>query len=263
MEMKWYVIHTATGFENKAKLALEERIKAYGMEERFGEILIPQEQVVELVKGKRRSTSRKFFPGYILVQMALADETWHLVRNTPKVTGFVGGRTDPPSIPDDEVRRRMLADRKRQPFAGVHVFPDGPGDLLGISPEERFLLERLRGPMAVRQLLSEAHGSSLETLTRLVQLHSVKLIRPAPAAATPRSGGFDGRELDGILVERLSERIRAQLEEHPIELGEAEHRKVLGDLLARFGGLDHYELLGERQIVILEEHHALADLRIR
>lgn len=105
MEMKWYVIHTATGFENKAKLALEDRIKAYGMEERFGEILIPQEQVVELVKGKRRSTSRKFFPGYILVQMALADETWHLVRNTPKVTGFVGGRTDPPSIPDDEVRR--------------------------------------------------------------------------------------------------------------------------------------------------------------
>lgn len=105
MDKKWYVIHTATGFENKAKNALEERIRAYNMAEKFGEILIPQEQVVELKGGKRRTSSRKFFPGYILVQMALDDESWHLVRNTPKVTGFVGGRTDPPSISDEEVAR--------------------------------------------------------------------------------------------------------------------------------------------------------------
>ena len=105
MEKKWYVIHTATGFENKAKSALEERVKAYHMDGKFGEVLIPQETVVELVKGKRKTSPRKFFPGYILVQMLLDDETWHLVRNTPKVTGFVGGRTNPPSIPDDEVRR--------------------------------------------------------------------------------------------------------------------------------------------------------------
>lgn len=103
--MKWYVIHTATGFENKAKSALEERIKAYNMEDKFGEILIPQESVTEMVKGKKKTSSRKYFPGYILVQMDLDEESWHLVRNTPKVTGFVGGRTNPPSIPDDEVRR--------------------------------------------------------------------------------------------------------------------------------------------------------------
>jgi len=124
--------------------------------------------------------------------------------------------------------------------------PEGPGDLLGISPEERFLLERLRGPMPVRQVLAEAPESRLQTMTRLVQLQSLRLVRPASSAGPPRSGGFEARELDGILIERLSERIRARLEEEPIELSEAEHREMVGDLLARFGGLDYYELLGIR-----------------
>ncbi len=86
-------------------MSLTDRIAAYGMEEKFGQILIPAENVVELVKGKKRTTSRKFFPGYVLVQMELVDQTWHLVKSTPKVTGFVGGKTNPPSIPDDEVAR--------------------------------------------------------------------------------------------------------------------------------------------------------------
>jgi transcription termination/antitermination protein NusG len=103
MAKKWYVVHTYSGSEQKAKAALEERVKALGKEQYFGEILVPAEKVKELVKGKPKISSRKFFPGYILVNMELNDETWHLVKSTPKVTGFVGGATEPASVPDDEV----------------------------------------------------------------------------------------------------------------------------------------------------------------
>ncbi|MGH7848595.1 MAG: transcription termination/antitermination protein NusG [Candidatus Binatia bacterium] len=104
MDKKWYVVHTLSGFEHRAKAALEERVKLLGKKELFGEILVPTEKVVELVKGKKKTSSRKFFPGYILVQMALNEETWHIVKGTPKVTGFVGGSTNPPSLSDKEVQ---------------------------------------------------------------------------------------------------------------------------------------------------------------
>lgn len=103
--MAWYVVHTYSGFENKAKAALEERIRALGIAERFGEILVPTEQVVEFKGGVKRNVTRKFLPGYILVHMALDDYTWHVVKNTPKVTGFVGGARKPTPIPEVEVRR--------------------------------------------------------------------------------------------------------------------------------------------------------------
>lgn len=99
MAKQWYIVHTYSGFERKAKLALEERIRTLGHEDAFGDILVPEEQVVELVKGKKRTSSRKFFPSYILVQMEMNDRTWHVVRETPKVTGFVGGTDDPQTIP--------------------------------------------------------------------------------------------------------------------------------------------------------------------
>ena len=99
MSKQWYVVHTYSGFENKAKQSLEERIKTHHMEDFFGEILIPTETVVELKKGKKQTTTRKFFPGYLLVNMELNNETWHTVRSTPKITGFVGGSTNPPSLP--------------------------------------------------------------------------------------------------------------------------------------------------------------------
>ena len=101
----WYVVHTYSGFEQKAKKALEEKIKSSNLSEKFGEILIPSEDVVVLVRGKKRTANKKFFPGYMLVQMELDDETWHLVKNTPKVTGFVGGTTNPPFISDEEVQK--------------------------------------------------------------------------------------------------------------------------------------------------------------
>jgi transcriptional antiterminator NusG len=102
MAKKWYGIHTYSGFENKVRLSLTERIKNQGLEEEFGEVLIPSETVVELKKGEKRTSTRKFFPGYILVNMELNDETWHVVKETSKVTGFVGGN-NPVAIPDEEV----------------------------------------------------------------------------------------------------------------------------------------------------------------
>jgi len=104
MAKKWYGIHTYSGFENKVRLSLLERIKNQGLEEEFGEVLIPSETVVELKKGEKRTSSRKFFPGYILVNMDLNDETWHVVKETSKVTGFVGGN-NPAAIPDEEVMK--------------------------------------------------------------------------------------------------------------------------------------------------------------
>jgi transcriptional antiterminator NusG len=106
MSKKWYIVHTYSGHEGKAKQALLDRAKALSREDLFDEILIPEETVVEMAKGGERKTSkRKFFPGYILVHMELNDETWHIVKDTPKITGFVGGGTNPPPIDDDDVAR--------------------------------------------------------------------------------------------------------------------------------------------------------------
>jgi transcriptional antiterminator NusG len=103
--LKWYVVHTYSGYENKVKAALEERIVSSGQAEKFGKILIPTEHVVELVRGKRKTSSRKFYPGYILVQMELTDESWHVVQETPRVTGFLGGRDSPASLTDEEAEK--------------------------------------------------------------------------------------------------------------------------------------------------------------
>lgn len=104
-EFKWYVVHTYSGFEQKAKIALLERIKQFKMEKVFAEVLIPSENVIELVRGEKKTTSRKFFPGYMLVKMILNDNTWHLVKSTPKITGFVGNAIRPPAVPEEEVSR--------------------------------------------------------------------------------------------------------------------------------------------------------------
>jgi transcriptional antiterminator NusG len=105
MSKKWYIVHTYSGQEVRAKQALLERAQALGHEEKFDEVLIPEESVVEVVGGNKRTSKRKFFPGYILVHMELDDETWHVVKGTPKITGFVGNATDPPPISEEEVER--------------------------------------------------------------------------------------------------------------------------------------------------------------
>ena len=92
MSLKWYVVHTQASCENKALLTLKERVKQLGMESEFGQMLIPSESVLEVVKGQQRTTTKKFYPGYIFVQMKLNEKTYHLVKNTAKITGFLGGR---------------------------------------------------------------------------------------------------------------------------------------------------------------------------
>lgn len=103
--MAWYVVHTYSGFENKARLSLKERIRTAKKDDFFGDVIVPEENVVELVKGQKRTTKRRFFPGYILVQMVLTDETWHIVKDTPKVTGFVGDKVKPVPVPEAEVQK--------------------------------------------------------------------------------------------------------------------------------------------------------------
>ncbi|NMT65536.1 transcription termination/antitermination protein NusG [Marinobacter orientalis] len=97
MAKRWYVVHAYSGFEKQVMRTLRERVSLDGMEEKFGEILVPTEEVVEMRDGKKRKSERKFYPGYVLVQMEMDDATWHLVKNTPKVLGFIGGTKDKPA----------------------------------------------------------------------------------------------------------------------------------------------------------------------
>lgn len=103
MSLRWYVVHAYSNFENKVKHSLEERVKLKGLQHKFGKIMVPTEEVMEMREGQRRRSERKFFPGYVLVQMELDDETWHLVKEVPKVLGFIGGSSDRPApITDQE-----------------------------------------------------------------------------------------------------------------------------------------------------------------
>ncbi len=97
MSKKWYVVHAYSGFEKSVQRSLVERIAREGMEEQFGQILVPVEEVVDVKNGQRTISERKFFPGYVLVEMAMADDTWHLVKSTPKVSGFIGGKGNQPT----------------------------------------------------------------------------------------------------------------------------------------------------------------------
>ena len=100
---QWFVVHTYSGFENKVAEAIQSRAKIFGMAEQIARVLVPTEKVVEVRNKQKRETEQKFFPGYVLVEMELTDETWHLVRSTPKVTGFVGSGTKPVALPPDQV----------------------------------------------------------------------------------------------------------------------------------------------------------------
>ena len=110
MALRWYVVHAYSNFEAKVKLALEERIEREGLQESFGKILVPTEEVVEMRMGQQRKSERKFFPGYVLVQMDLTDETWHLVKDIPRVLGFIGGTSDRPA-PISDKEAKLILDR--------------------------------------------------------------------------------------------------------------------------------------------------------
>ena len=103
MAFRWYVVHTYSGFENRVKQSMQERIETAGKQAFFSDILIPEEDIVELVSGEKKTSKRKFFPGYILVRMELNDDTWHIVKDTPKVTGFLGTGDTPVALSEEEV----------------------------------------------------------------------------------------------------------------------------------------------------------------
>jgi transcriptional antiterminator NusG len=119
MSMRWYVVHAYSGYEKKVAVALKERIELHGMQDKFGEVLVPTEEVVEMRGGQKRRSERKFFPGYVLVQMELGDDSWHLVKETPRVMGFIGGKADQPApITEAEantILQRIASDEAPKP----------------------------------------------------------------------------------------------------------------------------------------------------
>ena len=155
MALQWYVVHAYSGFENQVKRALEDRVARSGMQDKFGEILVPTEEVVEMRDGTQRKSERKFFPGYVLVQMEMDDDTWHLVKNAPKVMGFIGGTSDRPApITDREadsilqrVREGVDKPRPKVLFEVGEVVrvTDGPfNDFNGVVEEVNYEKSRLR-----------------------------------------------------------------------------------------------------------------------
>lgn len=146
MTMRWYVVHAYSGFESQVQRSLKERVERYGMQDKFGEILVPTEEVVEMRAGQQRKSERKFFPGYVLVQMEMTDETWHLVKDVPKVMGFIGGTGDRPA-PISEKKANAILQRVQEgvekprpkilfePGEVVRVI-DGPfNDFTGVAEE--------------------------------------------------------------------------------------------------------------------------------
>lgn len=155
MALRWYVVHAYSGFENQVKRSLEERIARSGLGEMFGQILVPTEEVVEMREGQKRKSDRKFFPGYVLVQMDMNDETWHLVKDVPRVMGFIGGTSDRPA-PITEREAQSILERVQEgvekPRPKVLYEPgevvritDGPfNDFNGVVEEVDYDKSRLR-----------------------------------------------------------------------------------------------------------------------
>ncbi len=155
MTMRWYVVHAYSGFESQVQRSLKERIERCGMQEQFGEILVPTEEVVEMRAGQQRRSERKFFPGYVLVQMEMTDDTWHLVKDVPKVMGFIGGTGDRPApISDREANAilQRMQEGVEKPRPKVLFEPgevvrvtDGPfNDFTGVVEEVDYDKSRLK-----------------------------------------------------------------------------------------------------------------------
>ena len=155
MAQHWYIVHAYSNFENKVKASLEERVKLMGVEDKFGEVLVPTEEVVEMKDGSKRRSERKFFPGYVLVQMEMDDETWHLVKEVPKVLGFIGGSSDKPAPISEKEANQILnrvqegVDKPRpkilfEPGEVVRVI-DGPiNDVSGVVEQVNYEKSRLQ-----------------------------------------------------------------------------------------------------------------------
>lgn len=155
MTKRWYVVHAYSGYEKQVMRSLHERIQLSQFPEKFGEVIVPSEEVVEMKAGKKRRSERKFFPGYVLVEMELDDDTWHLVKETPRIMGFIGGKADQPAPLTDEEANTIL---QRVQVGSEQITPktvfepgelvrvtDGPfNDFNGVVEEVNYEKSRLR-----------------------------------------------------------------------------------------------------------------------
>ena len=131
--MRWYVVQAFSGFEGRVAKSVKEHIKMHGMEDQFGEILVPTEEVVEMRAGQKRKSERKFFPGYVLVQMIMNDASWHLVRNVPRVMGFIGGTSDRPAPISDKEADAILNRLQESVDKPKHKTLFEPGEVIRVS----------------------------------------------------------------------------------------------------------------------------------
>ena len=160
MSMRWYVVHAYSGYEKKVALAIQDRVQMHNLGDRFGEILVPTEEVVEMKSGQKRTSERMFFPGYVLVQMELDDDSWHLVKETPRVMGFIGGKADKPApITDKEADLilQRVQDSEETPRPKTMFEPgemvrvtDGPfNDFNGTVEEANYEKSKLRVAVSI------------------------------------------------------------------------------------------------------------------
>lgn len=131
--MQWFVVQAFSNYEKRVQAALQERIERFGMQDYFGEILVPTEEVVEMKAGQKRTSERKFYPGYVMVQMVMNDETWHLVKNTARVSGFIGGTNSDPAPLSDKEAMAILKQVQDSGDAPKHKFSFEPGELVRVT----------------------------------------------------------------------------------------------------------------------------------
>jgi len=133
MAKRWYVVHAYSGYEKKVMHALQERVSLSGMDDYFDEVLVPTEEVLEMRAGQKRKTERKFFPGYVLVHMELNDDTWHLVKDTPRVMGFIGGTAERPAPISDQDANKILQRMEASEDKPTHKTIYEPGEMVRVT----------------------------------------------------------------------------------------------------------------------------------
>lgn len=173
---KWYVVNAHSGMEYKAKLSLEERVKSLKKEELISEVIVPEETVVELVRGQKKTSKRKFFPGYILVKMKLTDDSWHLIKNTPKITGFVGDKRNPAPVPESEIQRmtNRISEGASRPKSKVN-FSEGEKVRVVDGPFNNFngVIEDVNGDKGKLRVLVSIFGRSTPVELDFVQVEKI------------------------------------------------------------------------------------------
>lgn len=173
---KWFVVNAHSGMEYKAKLSLEERVRSLKKESLVSEVIVPEETVVELVRGQKKTTKRKFFPGYILVKMALNDESWHLIKNTPKISGFVGDKRNPAPVPESEILRmtNRISEGASRPKSKVN-FAEGEKVRVVDGPFNNFngVIEDVNADKGKLRVLVSIFGRSTPVELDFIQVEKI------------------------------------------------------------------------------------------